>query len=273
MAIDRELNMQLIAAALASARGDSFSDALAQGGSMPDRIKLRDAQVAQKQANAEQTQLQNIKLQQEIVGGNAPIQVPEREYSIQEQNQDLLIAEGFGLFDATQTAVAEIGSAVGLAPTGGYDSNIAKAAKKQINFDIKATAADAWRGKPNNFLLQQIIELIPESYAQGDAKASARYGVIRNNFASRMAELDGQITNAKAGSAAQANLVKTRANVKHMIDRLDVVQQGFKGITPKEGGLNIDSFYGVNITPGVELDSSEEGLQTMLEAYEEFLEG
>jgi len=254
-------------------RGDSFGQALAQGGSAPEKLALRQSKVGQAQANLEQTQLENIKLTQEVTAANNPLNVPERDYSIQEQNQDLLIAEAFGMFDAVDNTIAEIGSAVGLAPTGGYESNIAKAAKKQINFDIKATAADAWRGKPNNFLLQQIIELIPESFAQGDARASARYGVIRNNFNSRMAELDGQIKNADPGSAAQANLVKTRANVKHMIDRLDVVQEGFKGMTPNSGGLDGNSFYGVNMVPGVELDTSEEGLQTMLEAYEEFLEG
>jgi|TARA_R110000744_G_scaffold127618_2_gene234447 hypothetical protein len=273
MAYQKDFNMQLIGAVLAGARGDSFGDALAQGGKMPDKVALREAQVGQAQANLQNTQLKNIELQQDITGAGQNITVPDRTYSIQEQNQDLSIAESFGMYDLAETGLADLGSAVGLAPTGGYESQIAEAAKKQINFDIKATAADAWRGKPNNFLLQQIIELIPSSYFNGDAKAGARYGVIRNNFSSRISELDGQIGNAKAGSAAQANLVKTRANVKHMIDRLDVVQQGFKGITPQDGSLNIDSFYGVRgINPGVELEVDEAGLDAMQLAYNEFLE-
>ena len=273
MAYQKDFNMQLIGAVLAGARGDSFGDALAQGGKMPDKVALREAQVGQAQANLQNTQLKNIELQQDITGAGQDITVPDRTYSIQEQNQDLLIAESFGLYDLAETGIADVGSAIGLAPTGGYESQIAEAAKKQINFDIKATAADAWRGKPNNFLLQQIIELIPSSFFNGDAKAGARYGVIRNNFASRISELDGQIGNAKAGSAAQANLVKTRANVKHMIDRLDVVQQGFKGTTPQDGSLNIDSFYGVRgINPGVELEADEAGLDAMQLAYNEFLE-
>lgn len=273
MAYQKDFNMQLIGAVLAGARGDSFGDALAQGGKMPDKVALREAQVGQAQANLQNTQLKNIELQQDITGAGQDITVPDRTYSIQEQNQDLLIAESFGLYDLAETGIADVGSAIGLAPTGGYESQIATAAKKQINFDIKATAADAWRGKPNNFLLQQIIELIPSSFFNGDAKAGARYGVIRNNFASRISELDGQIGNAKAGSAAQANLVKTRANVKHMIDRLDVVQQGFKGTTPQDGSLDIDSFYGVRgINPGVELEADEAGLDAMQLAYNEFLE-
>ena len=222
---------------------------------MPDKVALREAQVGQAQANLQNTQLKNIELQQDITGAGQDITVPDRTYSIQEQNQDLLIAESFGLYDLAETGIADVGSAIGLAPTGGYESQIAEAAKKQINFDIKATAADAW------------------SFFNGDAKAGARYGVIRNNFASRISELDGQIGNAKAGSAAQANLVKTRANVKHMIDRLDVVQQGFKGTTPQDGSLDIDSFYGVRgINPGVELEVDEAGLDAMQLAYNEFLE-
>ena len=273
MAYQKDFNMQLIGAVLAGARGDSFGDALAQGGKMPDKVALREAQVGQAQANLQNTQLKNIELQQDITGAGQDITVPDRTYSMQEQNQDLLIAEAFGMYDAAETSLADIGSAVGLAPTGGYESQIATAAKKQINFDIKATAADAWRGKPNNFLLQQIIELIPSSFFNGDAKAGARYGVIRNNFASRISELDGQIGNAKAGSAAQANLVKTRANVKHMIDRLDVVQQGFKGVSPQDDALTANRFYGVNgITPGVELEVNDEGLDAAKAAYLAFLE-
>ena len=273
MAIDRDLNMQLIAAALATARGDNVGDALAQGGLAADKFKLRETKVAQARADLEQTQLENIKLGQEITGEGQQIKVPEREYSLEEQNQDLLIAEAFGTYDAIETGVADFGSFLGLAPAGGYESQIAEAKKKELNFAIKATAADAWRGKPNNFLLQQIIELIPSNYLQGDSKASARYSTIRTNFESRMSELDGQIQNADPGSAAQANLVKTRANVKYIIDRLSVVEQGFKGITPQDDSITADSFYGVSgITPGTPLEMNEASLDAMSQAYKEFLE-
>tara|TARA_R100000329_G_C7609753_1_gene216321 strand:- start:294 stop:1118 length:825 start_codon:yes stop_codon:yes gene_type:complete len=273
MAIDRDLNLQLIAAALATARGDNVGDALAQGGLAADKFKLRETKVAQAQADLEQTQLKNIKLGQEITGEGQQIQVPEREYSLEEQNQDLLIAEAFGTYDAIETGVADFGSFLGLAPAGGYESQIAEAKKKELNFAIKATAADAWRGKPNNFLLQQIIELIPSNYLQGDSKAAARYSTIRTNFESRMSELDGQIQNADPGSAAQANLVKTRANVKYIIDRLTVVEQGFKGLTPQDDSITADSFYGVSgITPGTPLEMSEASLDAMSQAYKEFLE-
>jgi len=273
MAIDKEFNMQLIAAGLSLARGDSLGDALAQGGKVVDQARMREAKVTQAEATAEQTQLQNIKLQQEISGTLQGIEVPEREYTIEEQNQDLLIAEAFGTYDAIETGIADFGSFVGLAPSGGYESQVAEAKKKELNFAIKATAADAWRGKPNNFLLQQIIELIPSSYLQGDAKASARYSTIRTNFESRISELDGQIQNADPGSAAQANLVKTRANVKYIIDRLSVVEQGFKGVTPQDDSLTADSFYGVSgISPGVPLEVTEASLDAMSEAYKEFLE-
>lgn len=273
MAINRDLNMQLIAAALATARGDNVGDALAQGGLAADKFKLRETKVAQARADLEQTQLENIKLGQEITGEGQQIKVPEREYSLEEQNQDLLIAEAFGTYDAIETGVADFGSFLGLAPAGGYESQIAEAKKKELNFAIKATAADAWRGKPNNFLLQQIIELIPSNYLQGDSKASARYSTIRTNFESRMSELDGQIQNADPGSAAQANLVKTRANVKYIIDRLTVVEQGFKGLTPQDDSITADSFYGVSgITPGTPLEMSEASLDAMSQAYKEFLE-
>ena len=276
MAIDRDLNMQLIAAALASARGDNLSDALRQGGGMPDRMRLRDATLAQKEANARNTQLQNLKLEQELTAKTQPLDVPERTYTVQEQNQDLLIANAFGIGDAVAVTVADTASLldpIGLAPSGGFDAQIAEAAKKQMNFDIKATAADAWRGKPNNFLLQQIIELIPSSYFNGDSRAAARYSVIRNNFASRMSELDGQIKLADPGSASQANLIKTRANVKHMIDRLDVVASGFRGQTPDSDPLSADNFYGVNnVTPGIPLDADMGGIDAMEEMYRAFLE-
>ena len=68
MAIDRDLNMQLIAAALATARGNNVGDALAQGGLAADKFKLRETKVAQAQADLEQTQLENLKLGQEITG-------------------------------------------------------------------------------------------------------------------------------------------------------------------------------------------------------------
>ena len=167
----------------------------------------------------------------------------------------------------------DFGSFLGLAPAGGYESQVAEAKKKELNFAIKATAADAWRGKPNNFLLQQIIELIPSAYLIGDAKAGAKYNSIRTNFESRISELDGQIKNADNGSAAQANLVKTRANVKYIIDRLSVVEQGFKGITPQDDSITADSFYGVSgITPGTPLEMNESSLDAMSQAYKEFLE-
>ena len=38
MAYQKDFNMQLIGAVLAGARGDSFGDALAQGGKMPDKL-------------------------------------------------------------------------------------------------------------------------------------------------------------------------------------------------------------------------------------------
>ena len=58
-----------------------------------------------------------------------------------------------------------------------------------------------------------------------------------------------------------------------MIDRLDVVQQGFKGVTPQDGSLSVDSFYGVKgITPGIELEADEAGLDAMELAYNQFLE-
>ena len=58
-----------------------------------------------------------------------------------------------------------------------------------------------------------------------------------------------------------------------MIDRLDVVQQGFKGVTPQDDALTATSFYGVNnITPGVELEVNDEGLDAAKAAYLAFLE-
>lgn len=273
MAIDKDLNVQLITAALAAAQGRSVSDALTQAGQMPDRMRMREANLSLAEARAEAVQLSNLKDQVELQKALNAGDIPERTYTLQEQNQDLLVAEAFGLYDALETGVADVGSFFGLAPAGGYTSQIANAAKKQINFDIKATAADAWRGKPNNFLLQQIIELIPSSYANGDAKAAARYGVIRNNFESRLSELDGQIARAKTGSASQANLIKTRANVKHMVNRLEVINQGFKGVTPDDDALTATSFYGVpGVQIGVDLTGDEAGLEAMEVAYRQFLE-
>ena len=111
----------------------------------------------------------------------------------------------------------------------------------------------------SNFLLTQIEELLPTGFA-GDPNAAAKYGVIQSNFKSRLTELEDEVKLAKKGSKTQLDLIKQRANVQHIIRRLDTVMNAFTGKTPTKA----ESLYNITgIQPGMELPTDEESLDAL----------
>jgi len=257
MAQGKELiNLQLLNAALDLREGRGLGETLGRAGQAG--VLMNQLQQKQTAANLDNMKkmLEIQKMQAELPGQTG---VPERSYPDQQRAQDELLPEAFGVLDVLEQKATTVLGSFGIGPAKGYEAQIAKAAKDNLNYDIKIIAADAFKGKPSNFLLTQIEELLPTGFA-GDPNAAAKYGVIQSNFKSRLTELEDEVKLAKKGSKTQLDLIKQRANVQHIIRRLDTVMNAFTGKTPTKA----KSLYNITgIQPGMELPTDEESLDAL----------
>lgn len=182
--------------------------------------------VSQKQANT--------KLLKEMAD-LAPPQAVDRTPTIEEQKQDSLVPEAFGALDATQMAFAKVGSAIGMKD---LESNQALAAREELNRTILSIGADLFSGRPSKFLLEQIQKTIPVNALEGDDIAYSKYSKLKNTFRSQIPQFERLLSGADTATK-KSEYAQKLADLKYMVDRLDVVTGAFE-----QGGYGESAFYG-----------------------------
>ena len=268
MAIGRELlNVELLNAALDLREGRSLGDALGRAGQA--RVLTQEMQQKQMSNQLSNTKemLEIQKLQQEIDDANKTVDTPEKAYTAEQQALDATIPESFGVYDQLiDTPTASVLSYFGMGPAGGFESQVALQARSDLNQAIKIVMTEGYKGKPSNFLLQSIEELLPSGMT-GDPTAATKYRVLQQQFISREKALTEEIKLAKPESKTLIDLVQQRANVVQVRKRLDNVLSAF-GSKPGAQSRQADGFYSApNVTPGMVLPTDEASLDLMVNDF------
>jgi hypothetical protein len=268
MAIGKELlNMQMLSAALDLQEGRSLGEAIGRAGKATALSQQLEQQQAAGQLANVKEMLEIQKLQQEISKTSQPLDMPEKEYSAEQQALDATIPESFGVYDQLiDTPTASVLSYFGMGPAGGFESQVALQARSDLNQAIKIVMTEGYKGKPSNFLLQSIEELLPSGMT-GDPTAAAKYRVLQEQFVSREKALTEEIKLAKPNSKTLIDLVQQRANVVQVRKRLDNVLNAF-GSKPGAQSRQADGFYSApNVTPGMVLPTDEASLDLMVNDF------
>lgn len=268
MAIGKELlNVELLNAALDLREGRSLGDTLGRVGQA--RVLTQEMQQKQMSNQLSNTKemLEIQKLQQEIDDANKTVDTPEKAYTAEQQALDATIPESFGIYDQLiDTPTASVLSYFGMGPAGGFESQVALQARSDLNQAIKIVMTEGYKGKPSNFLLQSIEELLPSGMT-GDPTAAAKYRVLQQQFISREKALTEEIKLAKPESKTMIDLVQQRANVVQVRKRLDNVLGAF-GSKPGAQSRQADGFYSApNVTPGMVLPTDEASLDLMVNDF------
>lgn len=207
--------------------GEAPGQAITRALSAPSRMDpaLLQSIAAQKTANVKML---------EQMAELAPPEVVTRAPTIEEQKQDSLVPEAFGLVDATQMAFAKVGSAVGIKD---LESNKALAAREELNRTILSIGADLFSGRPSKFLLEQIQKTIPVNALEGDDIAYQKYVKLKNTFRSQVPQFERLLAGADTATK-KSEYAQKLADLKYMVDRLDVVTGAFE-----QGGYGQEAFY------------------------------
>lgn len=268
MAIGKELlNMQMLSAALDLREGRSLGESIGRAGKATALSQQLEQQQTAGQLSNVKEMLEIQKLQQEISKTGQALDMPEKEYSAEQQALDATIPESFGVYDQIiETPIASTLSYFNLGPAGGFESNLAKQARNDLNQNIKIVLTEGYKGKPSNFLLQSIEELLPSGMT-GDPTAAAKYRVLQQQFVSREKALTEEIKLAKPNSKTLIDLVQQRANVVQVKKRLDNVLNAF-GAKPGSQTREAGGFYTApGIEPGAVLPSDDESLELMTNEF------
>lgn len=260
---DEEIQQALFMLAGNVASGDSFNDAFARGS---EKIKeLRTAKTKSIETNLDITKkaLEVQKLSEELgQGSDGPI---EQYYSPQQMEVDATIHDAYGIVDSAIFAVGTIGETFGMSPTGTRES---REAANNLHKDMKIILSGSFKGRPSNYLLKQIQELIPTigNWVGGDAYAESRYRQIRQKFEQWVPELEAEIK--IASGKTKVELVSQRAKAAQLVRRLDVVLDGF---TQGETKPNVNMYP--DIPTGYEFPDDDEGIASMLELFRQEIPG
>lgn len=268
MAIGKELlNMQMLSAALDLGEGRSLGEAIGRAGKATALSQQLDQQQTAGQLSNVKEMLEIQKLQQEVSQTGEALDIPEKAYTAEQQALDATIPESFGIYDQLiDTPTAAALSYFNMGPAGGFESQLALQARSDLNQNIKIVLTEGYKGKPSNFLLQSIEELLPSGMT-GDPTAAAKYRVLQQQFVSREKALTEEIKLAKPNSKTLIDLVQQRANVVQVKKRLDNVLNAF-GSKPGSQSRQADGFYSSpNVTPGMELPTDEASLDLMVNDF------
>lgn len=168
------------------------------------------------------------------IGTTAPPISSKREYDLQTQQNDSLIPEAFGYFDAIQMGVAKIGSGMGFK---NLESNRALAAREGLNRDILSIGASLYSGRPSKFLLEQIQKTIPIGTSEGDDVAFSKYSQLKNVFRDQIVQMEGLYNNAET-PAKKIEYENKLGDLNYMVDRLNVVTGAFE-----KAGYGKEAFF------------------------------
>lgn len=261
------LNIALLNAALDMSEGRGLGESIGRTAQGLNLVGQFEQQQTGTQLDNAKKMLELQKLQQEISQGEGMLDLPEKEYSAEQQALDATIPESFGVYDQLiDTPLASTLSYFNLGPAGGFTSNIAKQARNDLNQNIKIVLTEGYKGKPSNFLLQSIEELLPSGMT-GDPTAAAKYRVLQQQFVSREKALTEEIKLAKPNSKTLIDLVQQRANVVQVKKRLDNVLSSF-GTKPGAQTRGAGGFYTApGIEPGTVLPSDDESLELLANEF------
>ena len=207
--------------------GEMQGQAISRALGAPSRM---DPAMLQSIVNQKKT---NIDMMSEMAD-LAPPEVVDRKPTVEEQKQDSLVPEAFGLVDATQMAFAKVGSAIGMKD---LESNQALAAREELNRTILSIGADLFSGRPSKFLLEQIQKTIPVSAMEGDDIAYQKYVKLKNTFRSQIPQFERLLAGADTATK-KSEYAQKLSDLRYMVDRLDVVTGSFE-----QGGYGEEAFY------------------------------
>lgn len=269
MAIGKELlNMQMLSAALDLREGRSLGESIGRAGKATALSQQLEQQQTAGQLSNVKEMLEIQKLQQEISKTGQALDMPEKAYTAEQQAMDATIPEAFGIADIVERQFTSGLGLIGIGPAGGYEANIAKQAADDLNQNIKIVLTEGYKGKPSNFLLQSIEELLPRGI-MGDPNAAAKYKVLNQQFVSREKALTEEIKLAKPNSKTQIDLVQQRANVVQVRKRIQNVLKSFEGKSPTKSQPG--SFYSSpGLQEGIELADDDASLQAMTDEFLSF---
>jgi hypothetical protein len=261
------LNIALLNAALDMSEGRGLGESIGRTAQGLNLVGQFEQQQTGTQLDNAKKMLELQKLQQEISQGEGMLDLPEKEYSAEQQALDATIPESFGVYDqAIDTPIAAALSYFNLGPAGGFESQVALQARSDLNQAIKVVMTEGYKGKPSNYLLQFIEELLPSGMT-GDPTAAAKYRVLQQQFVSREKALTEEIKLAKPNSKTLIDLVQQRANVVQINKRISNVLNAF-GSKPGAQSRQADGFYTApGIEPGTILPSDEESLDLLVNDF------
>ena len=157
-----------------------------------------------------------------------------RTYSLESQQQDALIPESFGAFDAAQMSLAKAGSALGFK---NLESNRALASREALNRSILETSASVFTGRPSKFLLEQIQKTIPITALEGDDLAYSKYNKVKDIFKDQVEQYKNLLAGAGT-SSDKTKYAQKLGDLEYMVKRLEVVTGAFE-----QQGFGADPFY------------------------------
>ena len=259
-----EINTAILRITGDIAAGKSFKDAFSSGARKIDSLRKTNAKAVSASLDNQKKMLEVEKLRQEVSPTVNPDDI-QQVYSPQQAAKDATIHQAYGMLDSLSFGVGAIGETFGMSQTGTRQSREAATA---LHKQIKIVLTGSFKGRPSNYLLREIEELIPQvgKWVGGDAYAQTRYEELRNKFNQWLPELDGEID--VASGKTKIELIKQRAKAQQISRRLEVVINGFT-----DGGTkpNVNAYPDVPV--GYEFSDDEEGLQDIMAMFNASIPG
>ena len=249
---EEEINQALLMLAGNIASGNSFNDAMARGSKKIEELRTSKTKSIKDSLDIEKSIYEVAKLKKEVEGEG---QIIEQAYLPHQIEIDKTVHQAYGALDSLIFGVGSIGETFGMNPTATRES---RDAARTLNKDIKIVLSGSFKGRPSNYLLREIEELLPSigNWGGGDAVAHSRYIALKNRFDSWLPELDAEIINATGKT--KVDLQKQRAKAGHISKRLQVGVDGFS-----EGGTKPNINAVTDYPVGFQFPDTDEGLDEL----------
>lgn len=261
---EEEINAAILKITADVAGGRSFRKAFDQGTKKIDSLRTGRNDAYEKNLDLEKKALDNEKLRQEVSPDINASDITQ-PYDPRQAAKDVTIHQAYGMLDSLSFGIGTIGETVGMKPLG---NRIAREAANNLHKDIKIVLTGSFKGRPSNYLLREIEQLIPQigNWIGGDAYAQTKYEELNNKFKQWVPELDQEIKIATGKTKIE--LIKQRAKASNIAKRLDVVINGFT-----EGGTkpNVNAYP--DVPTGYQFPDDDEGLESLKTFFDQQIPG
>ena len=257
-----EIDMALMALAGRIAAGDSFDQAMSSGIEKIDELKKTHLKSQADALDVEKKFYEVEKLKREVEGDS---NIVEQLYTADAMERDATVHQAYGFADSVSFGVGTFGETFDMDHTA---TRLSRDTARALNKDIKIVLSGSFKGRPSNYLLREIEELLPSigNWWGGDAVAESRYKALKGRFDAWLPELDGEIRIATGKT--KIDLMKQRAKAGHIAKRLAVVINGFD-----ENGTKPNVNLEPTVPRGYQFSDSEEGLDELLGYWNEVQPG